>query len=94
MNQAVLTEMSTLIPKWKFVARRLEVSETDIERICEENQRDTREQCYQMLLKWKKQTHGDSFNYRVLGEALRLENNCQMYSNYVSLIKKAEGLSL
>ena len=73
------------------MARRLEVSETDIERICEENQRDTREQCYQMLLKWKKQTHRDSFNYRVLGEALHLENDDHIYSKYVSLISKVEG---
>ena len=68
VNQRVFIWLSMNVPKWKFVARYLGMSSTDIENIEQHDRGDLREQCYQMLLLW----HGrrPQGTYRDIGAAI------------------------
>lgn len=89
VHQSAILDLVSLIPRWHFIAHRLQVPEVEIERICADYPHDTREQCYQMLKKWKQQTHPDNYNYHVLGHALSYDHG--VYSEFVSIVKRVEG---
>ena len=85
----VLLRLSEVVPKWKFLARWLQLQEHEIQRLCENHQNDVQEQCYQMLLKW--QQCRSNASYQALGEAVKLAFGDQLYSNYVRMANEAEG---
>ena len=58
---------------WKFIGRRLELGEPDIQQIEKEHGNDLKEAFYQMMLKWRT-TKGEQATYDELIEALKKEN--------------------
>ena len=58
---------------WKFIGRRLDLGESDIQQIEKEHGNDLREAFYQMMLKWRT-TKGEQATYDELIEALKKEN--------------------
>ena len=58
---------------WKFIGRRLELGEPDIQQIEKGHGNDLREAFYQMMLKWRT-TKGEQATYDELIEALKKEN--------------------
>ena len=58
--------------KWKFIGRRLGVSDSTIESIDKENIKDTEEAFYQMMQRWKK-SQGKAATYEKLIDCLKKE---------------------
>lgn len=75
---------------WKFVARRLGLSECDISRIEKDNPNQTREQCYQMLIEWKSK-YPENDTYQVLGKVLN-EESPKLFQDYVEEVKKIKDM--
>ena len=93
VSPKVLLKLSERVPrKWKFLARRLEVEEHQIQQIKGDNQGDIQEQSYQMLLLWGQAQGGGS--YQALGEAVRLTSGEQLYSEYVKMVVEEERHNL
>ncbi len=67
-----LKDIDGVITKWKHIARRLEVSEMEIDCIEGRQQDDKAERFYQMLRKWR-QVKGKAATYQELEKALREE---------------------
>ena len=82
----VLLRLSEVVPKWRFLARWLQVQEHEIQRLCENYQNDVQEQ---WLLKW--QQCRSNASYQALGEAVKKAFGDQLYSNYVRMVNEAEG---
>lgn len=88
VSSQVLLKLAKIIPKWKFLARLLEIEEHEIQQISENFPNDVQEQSYQMLLKWK-QSHSIS-SYQILGEAINEEFGEQVFSAYVKIVISTE----
>ena len=78
------------VTNWKFIARWLELPESEVTRIETDYQKEDREQCYQMFMKWKT-VDPDNYNYVVLGEALKKENR-ELYNEYLKEVQQVETL--
>ena len=81
---AVLRALSNELSSWKFTARALGLSESEIDRIHLDNQSETREQCYKMLQHWKQQL-GRAATYKTLGLALYNEAK-SVYPKYFDIV--------
>ena len=93
VSPKVLLKLSERVPrKWKFLARRLEVEEHQIQQIRGDNQGDIQEQSYQMLLLWGQAQGGGS--YQALGEAVRLTFGEQLHLEYVKMVVEEERHNL
>ena len=86
VNTEVLLGLAKVLPKWKFLARRLQIPEHEIQQISENSPVDVQEQSYQMLLKWNQTNAQNSDSYNTLGEAVRKECGDQLYSSYVKMV--------
>ena len=89
-SKKVILELSKRVskPQWKFLARRLDLPEHEIEQIEANHRENIQEQSYQMLLKWIQSSGGGS--YKELGEALRREFGEQLYSDFVKIVRESE----
>ena len=76
------------VQRWKFLARRLGLQESDVSRIESDHPQDTREQCYQMFLRLRA-VDPENYTYPVLGEALRKESQ-ELYNDYVKEVHRVE----
>jgi hypothetical protein len=88
-DNRVLLWLVRKVGDWKFLARWLGLQESDITQVEMDNPRSGREQCYQMLLKWKS-VAPESYSYPVLGEALRQES-LELFNAYVKEVHRVEG---
>jgi hypothetical protein len=86
VNTEVLLGLAKVLPKWKFLARRLQIPEHEIQQISENSPVDVQEQSYQMLLKWNQTNAQNSDLYNTLGEAVRKECGDQLYFSYVKMV--------
>ena len=84
----MITWLTLQVTSWKFIARWLGISETDVSRIETDNPKDDREQCYQMFLKWKA-IDPKNYTYTVLGDALRRESQ-ELYQEFVNEVQKSD----
>ena len=74
---------------WRFLARWLGLEENEVQRILEEHPNSVREQCYQMLLRWR-EMDPQNYNYHVLGDAL-LRENIELYAKFVDEVHRQES---
>ena len=90
VSPSVILELSKHVakPQWKFLARRLNLPEHEIDQIEANHRENIQEQSYQMLLKWRESSGGGS--YQELGEALRREFGEQLYSDFVKIVRESE----
>ena len=86
VNTDVLLGLAELLPKWKFLARRLQIQEHEIQQISENYPGDVQEQSYQMLLRWNQSKVHNNDSYNTLGEAVRKAFGDQLYFSYVTLV--------
>lgn len=77
------------VKRWKFIARWLGLSESEILRIENDNPKDSLEQCYQMFMLWKSR-YPENFTYPVLGGALREESQ-ELFHDYVKVVNDIEN---
>ena len=89
VSERVILRLSERVtPKWKFLARQLGMEEHEIQKIAGDNQGDTQEQSYQMLLKWtQSQVEGSC---QTLGDAIRTIFGEKLYSKYVKIVLNSE----
>ena len=85
-EQQVILWLANKVTGWKFIARWLGLEESDIWRIIEEHPNSVREQCYQMLLRWR-EMDPHNYNYHVLGDALLKEDT----GFYAELVEEVHG---
>ena len=87
-SQQVITWLTQKVSHWKFIARWLGLSETEVSRIISDNPNEDREQCYQMFVRWKA-VSPESYTYPVLGEALRRESQ-ELFNEFVKEVYRVE----
>ena len=87
VSSTVVLELAKVVPKWKFLARRLGIQEHEIQQITENYPSDVEEQSYQMLLKWKKSKSDTSCH--TLGGAVRKEFGEELYFDFVRMVTEA-----
>ena len=86
VNQKVFIWLSRNIVQWKFLARYLRVSESDIIAIEHSESGDLQEQCYQMLLLWNRQ-HPQG-TYRDIGAAMaESSKNCHLLDGFAAAVQ-------
>lgn len=86
----VLLGLAELVPKWRFLARHLQLQQHEIQQISENFPNDIHEQSYQML-KWKQShVHYDDVYYK-LGEAVRKAFGDKFYFDYIKMVTETEG---
>jgi hypothetical protein len=93
VSTAVLVRLAKRVTQWRFLARRLHIEEHDIQQIGVDFPASIQEQSYQMLLKWKLSLSCNNDAYHTLGEAVREEFGETLYSDYVTMVREAEGSS-
>ena len=90
VSEHVILRLSERVTaKWKFLARQLGMEEHEIQKIAGDNQGDTQEQSYQMLLKWT-QSQGEEGSYQTLGDAIKTIFGEKLYSKYVKIVLNSE----
>eukprot|EP00731_Ephydatia_muelleri_P023285 Em0015g868a len=87
VNQTTFLWLCANIVQWKFVARFLGVSESDIAAIEAREPDDLRERCYQMLLLWNRRNPQGT--YRDIGAAIaESSKNRHLLGGYVEEVQK------
>jgi hypothetical protein len=87
-DQNVILWLNQRVINWKFIARWLGLSESEVSRIETDHQGD-REQCFKMFMRWK-ETDPGNYTYLVLGEALKKESQ-ELFNEYVKEVHRVEN---
>ena len=92
VHQSAFLWLSERVVEWKFMGRKLELEEFDLERIARENPQQTSEQVYQMLVTWQMRKGESETTYKKLLDALEFaEKNIKLCREFVEYINEREG---
>ena len=91
VHQSAFLWLSERVVEWKFMGRKLELEEFDLERIARENPQQTSEQVYQMLVTWQMRKGESETTYDKLLDTLEFaEKNIKLCREFVEYVNERE----